>query len=208
MTGDPRVANAEGYDRIAERYAAWGRVDEGSVKTRYRQRLLALLPATGARVVDLGCGTGAQVTRHLAERHRVVGVDRSAHSLSLARASLPAVDLVRADLADVAFAPGSVDAVAAFFSVIHLPRDDHAGLFASVRRWLRPGGVFVVTLGLGDTAESWGDLLGARLFWSSWDRPTSLRLLTEAGLTVDSAVDEVEVEDGVPRAHLWVVARA
>jgi SAM-dependent methyltransferase len=208
VTGDPRVANAEGYDRIAERYAAWGRVDEGSVKTRYRQRLLDLLPPTGARVVDLGCGTGAQVTRHLAERHRVVGVDRSARSLAIARGSLPDVDLVRADLADVAFAPGSVDAVAAFFSVIHLPRDDHAGLFASVRRWLRPGGVFVVTLGLGDTAESWGDLLGARLFWSSWDRPTSLRLLTEAGLTVDSAVDEVEEEDGVPRAHLWVVARA
>jgi hypothetical protein len=52
-----------------------------------------------------------------------------------------------------------------------------------------------------------GGLLGARLFWSSWDRATSLCLLDDAGFEVLSAVDEVEDEDGVPCAHLWVVAR-
>jgi SAM-dependent methyltransferase len=204
---DPKPANEAGYDAIAERYAAWGRTDAGSVKARYLRRLLDLLPASGARVVDLGCGTGAQVTRHLAERHGVVGVDRSAHSLALARSGLPTVALVRADLGEVAFAPGTVDGVAAFFSIIHLPRDEHGALFTSIHRWLRPGGVVVATLGLADRAEDWGDLLGARLCWSSWDRPTALRLVADAGLEVLSAVDEVEEEDGIPHTHLWVVAR-
>jgi SAM-dependent methyltransferase len=204
---DPSRVNADGYDHIAERYAAWGRTDDGSVKARYRRRLLAHVPDGGARIVDLGCGTGAQVTRHLAERHHVVGVDRSRRSLALAGTDAPGARFVLADLAEVAFAPASVDAVAAFFSVIHVPRARHAPLFAAVHRWLRPGGVFVVTLGLGDTEGDWGDLLGARLFWSSWDRATSLRLLADAGFTVESAVDETEDEDGIPRTHLWVVAR-
>lgn len=216
MGVDPKQANVEGYDRIAEAYAAWGRTDDASVKARYVRRLLDLLPPAGARVVDLGCGTGAQVTRHLAERHRVVGVDRSACSLAIARADRsaglvraerPSVGLVRADLGDVAFAPGSVDGVAAFFSIIHLPRDEHAGLFRSMHRWLRPGGVVVATLGTGDEAEGWGELLGARLCWSSWDRPAALRIVADAGFDVLSAVDEVEEEDGLPRTHLWVVAR-
>jgi SAM-dependent methyltransferase len=206
VTTDPKRAVAAGYDRIAERYAAWGRTDPDSVKARYVRRVLDG-QTSGSRIVDLGCGTGAQVTRHLAADHRVVGVDRSTHSLALARRELPEVAFVQADLADVAFAPASLDAVTAFFSVIHLPRDEHAGLFAAVHRWLRPGGRFVVTLGLGDTAESWGDLLGARLFWSSWNRATNLRLLTEAGFTIESATDETEQEDGIPRTHLWVVAQ-
>jgi SAM-dependent methyltransferase len=207
VTLDPKPANAAGYDAIAERYAAWGRTDDTAVKARYRRRLLDLLPPAGARVVDLGCGTGAQVTAHLAQRHQVVGVDRSAHSLAVARAEVPSVALVRADLGDVAFGPGTVDGVAAFFSIIHLPRDEHADLWRSIAGWLRPGGVVVATLGTADEAEAWGDLLGARLCWSSWDRDTNLRLVAEAGLEVLSAVDEIEEEDGVPCSHLWVVAR-
>jgi SAM-dependent methyltransferase len=203
---DPKRAVADGYDQIAEAYAAWKPAGPGSVKDRYLRLVLDRL-TDGARVLDLGCGTGAQVTRPLAERHWVVGVDRSPRSVALARLEVPRARFVLADLARVAFAAGSFDAVIAFFSLIHVPREEHASVLADVARWLRPGGSFVVTLGVAPQAEDWGSMLGARLFWSSWDREANLRLVAEAGLTIDTAVDETEDEDGVPFTHLWVTGR-
>lgn len=198
---------AEGYDLIAERYAAWKPAGPASVKGRYLRVVLDALPPTGARVLDLGCGTGVQVTRALAERHRVVGVDRSPRSLALARHEVPRAWFVLADLAQVGFAPASFDAVTAFFSLIHAPREEHAGVLADAARWLRPGGWFVATMGTGEGTDGFGEMLGARLFWSSWDRDTNLRLVEGAGLEVRSALDETEDEDGVAFTHLWVVAK-
>ncbi len=204
---DPKLAVARGYDQIAEAHAAWKPAGPGSVKDRHLQLLLGQLPDRGARVLDLGCGTGAQVTRPLAERHWVVGVDRSPRSLALARVEVPAARFVLADLARVGLAPASFDAVIAFFSLIHVPRDEHAAVLADVARWLRPGGRFVLTMGSGEGSEAWGELLGARLWWSSWSRDANLGLVEAAGLEVHTAADETEDEDGVPVTHLWVTGR-
>jgi hypothetical protein len=54
---DPKQIVADGYDRVAERHAAWAsniRVDE---REYYTALILAELPA-GAAVLDLGCGAG------------------------------------------------------------------------------------------------------------------------------------------------------
>ncbi|WP_018411198.1 tRNA (guanine(46)-N(7))-methyltransferase TrmB [Methyloversatilis thermotolerans] len=56
-----------------------------------------------ALIIDSCCGTG-ESTRHLAEshpRHKVVGVDQSAHRLSRAPAMPPNGLLLRADMVDV-----------------------------------------------------------------------------------------------------------
>ena len=66
---DARRVVREGYDRIAHRYEAWG--DHGGVRRRYVGLLRDAVP-TGARVVDLGCGTGKHGTTLLTDRYRVV----------------------------------------------------------------------------------------------------------------------------------------
>ena len=70
MVDERRQLVADGYDVIADRYVRWGdRTDD--VKSTYIDRCLQLVPR-GSRVLDLGCGTGAHVTRSLtsAYRHR------------------------------------------------------------------------------------------------------------------------------------------
>src|SRR4029450_11428159 len=62
----------------------------------------------------LSCGA-ARVPANLPTRARVVGVDISAAQLELARRNAPAARFVRADMVDLAFAPGSFDAVGAFW---------------------------------------------------------------------------------------------
>src|SRR5437868_768090 len=89
---DPKQIVADGYDQIAETYAARAvRASQrvgGSGRDRFLAAYLADLPA-GARVLDLGCATGVPVARTLAERFIVTGVDVSPQSIELARQNVP-----------------------------------------------------------------------------------------------------------------------
>jgi SAM-dependent methyltransferase len=117
---------------------------------RYRHwvaELAGLLPAR-ARVVDLGCGAGVPGTLALTERGLdVLGVDFSAVQLARAVRLVPAARFVRADMAEFQLRPASVDAVTAFYSLIHLPLADQRALLPRIRAWLRPGGHLLAVVG-------------------------------------------------------------
>ena len=195
-----------GYDRIGQDYAEWRSTHGPDVRGAYLERVCSSLTA-GARVLDLGCGTGAHATAALAASYEVVGVDLSVQSLERARAVMRDVPLVQADITTVGFKPQSFDAVVAFYSLIHVPREDHAHVLAAVATWLRPGGWFVGSFGARTGSDGEGEFLGASMYWSSWDEATTLRLVREAGLDVVSARRETEDEDGRPVEHFWIVAR-
>ena len=59
----------------------------------------------------------------------------------MAHSKVPEADFVRADIAHVPFADGVFDALIAFYSIIHVPRDEHIELMANVYRVLCPGGI-------------------------------------------------------------------
>jgi hypothetical protein len=108
-------------------------------------------------------------------------------------------------MVDLAFAPGSFDAVVAFWTLIHVPREVHASLFARVHGWLKPGGLFAGTLGSGDNqAEHVPDFYGAPMYWSHFAGDTNRGLLRDAGFDLIQA-DEIEDEGETP---LWVIATA
>jgi malonyl-CoA O-methyltransferase len=99
-----------------------------------------------ARILDLGCGSGARM-RPLARKYprsRVIGVDISAAMLAKAAArgrwwSKPSV--VAANAAALPFANNSIDLV---FANLLLPySDDIAALLKEISRVLRKDGVFV-----------------------------------------------------------------
>jgi SAM-dependent methyltransferase len=205
MPEDPRDIVESGYDAIAERYADQIRAGRGP-ETYFRSFLAHVLERVpeGGTVLDLGCGAGL-VAADLTKHARVVAVDRSAGQLELARRNAPDATLVRADMTEVAFAPGSFDAVVAFWTLIHVPRVAHAPLLARIRTWLRPGGQFAGTLGSGDNpADLVPDFFGASMYWSHFDAETNRMLLRETGFEVLQA-DEIEDEGETP---LWVIATA
>src|SRR4051812_9389858 len=149
---------ADGYDAIAERYATWGRGTVGTVRDQYVSLLCSRL-ATGATLVDLGCGTGAHATSQLAERFRTIGVDSSPRSIEIARGTVPSASWVVGDMASVAFRAESCDGVLALYSLIHVPREEHGAVLRAIARWLRPGGWLVVTMSAGEGGESEGRFL-------------------------------------------------
>jgi ubiquinone/menaquinone biosynthesis C-methylase UbiE len=204
---DPKRIVEAGYDRIAERYAAWAGLELTGERARYVAMLCARLPR-GAAVLDLGCGAGVPVTRALAERFRATGVDISGHSIALARQRAPEATFVQADMASVAFPPASFDAVVAFYSLIHVPRDEHAGILRAITSWLRPGGLVIATMGAAATDHGYEeDWLGAPMYWSHFDTAANRQLAAAAGFQILEAREASEDEDGVSVTHAWIVAR-
>ncbi len=98
--------------------------------------------APGARILDLGCGTGANL-QFLSRFGRVVGLDRgpAAARYSRERTHLP---VVQGDVVGLPFASNSVDLVTAFDLVEHI--DDDRRCVGEMARVCRPGGHLLVTV--------------------------------------------------------------
>jgi ubiquinone/menaquinone biosynthesis C-methylase UbiE len=197
----------QGYDQIAERYAAWAAQVWSDERARYTNLIIRNL-SDGAEVLELGCAGGGQTTQALAERFNLTGVDLSARNVGLARANVSSATFLHADMTALEFESERFDAVVAFFSIIHVPREEQPGLLAQIARWLRPGGLFVATMGASATENGYEeDWLGAPMYWSHFDAETNQQLVEEAGLVIESATLETANEDGALVTFLWVVAR-
>jgi cyclopropane fatty-acyl-phospholipid synthase-like methyltransferase len=204
---DPRTELvAQGYDAIADRFVEWRDEIVGDPRRWWADALASRL-ADGARVLELGCGAGVPDTQLLAERFEVTGVDISTEQIRRARASVPDAEFIRADFTSLELGPGIFDAVAAFYSFNHVPRDLLGTVFGRIHSWLVPRGLFLVSLGATDTPDWTGDFLGAPTFFSGFPPDTNRRLLDGAGFErlLDEVVTFVEPE-GEATFH-WILAR-
>lgn len=193
-----------GYDTLGPRFGEWDARVEGDPSKRFLEELAGRLPA-GARVLDLGCGNGAKVAR-LAEMFELVGVDLSEEQLRLARAEVPHATFVHCDFADLDFAAETFDAVTAFYSIMHVPREEHRALLGRIMRWLKPSGLFLTSLSHVGGDDWTGKWLGVPMFFSGFDAETNRRLVRDAGfeLVLDELVWMREPQGDV--AFLWVLA--
>lgn len=203
MTEDPKALVAAGYDAIAEAYLE--RYGRSKVRDYWLKELIARVPAH-ARVLDLGCGAGVPVARDLAAHgFDVVGVDGSARQIDMARRNVAGAEFVQADITTVELSTAAFDAVAAFHSMTHVPRDEHPALLQRIATWLKPGGLFIASMGaepLRDHCEEW---LGARMFFSHHGADENVALVRAAGFTIERA--DVVAQDNEDASFLWIVAR-
>jgi SAM-dependent methyltransferase len=141
----------------------------------------------------------------LAERFEVVGVDLSEEQLRIARAAAPAATFVHADFRELDFPERSFDAVIALYSIVHVPRNEHAALFRRIASWLKPGGLFLASLSHVGGPDSTDEWLGVPMFFSGFDAETNARLVQAAGFKL--LVEELIFmrEPGAEVGFLWVL---
>ncbi|GAA0485443.1 class I SAM-dependent methyltransferase [Streptomyces sp. NPDC046215] len=181
--GLDRTGQAEAFDAIGDRYDEAfphkeGQLDSGAWLAR-------TLPP-GSRVLDLGCGTGIPTARQLAEAgHDVVGVDISSGMLALARANVPGAHFVEADLATLRDGRlGSFDGVAAFFTLLMLPRPEIPHALRMLHGLLRPGGLLALSMVEADVDDFSMPFLGHSIRVSGYLRDELRQVVCEAGFEV------------------------
>ncbi|MDE5463815.1 bifunctional 2-polyprenyl-6-hydroxyphenol methylase/3-demethylubiquinol 3-O-methyltransferase UbiG [Bradyrhizobium sp. CSS354] len=130
------------YRSNARSYADWAKAPS----TRLRG-FLALLPSGGS-ILELGCGAGNHSAVMLAEGFSVRATDGSPEMAEIASQRLGhAVEAMRFDQLD---AHEAYDGVWASACLLHVPRDELAGILARIHRALRPSGVFYASYKMGE----------------------------------------------------------
>ncbi len=123
-----------------------------------------------------------------------VGLDFSQAQLRLATENVPDLPLVQADITTLPIADDVFDAITAYHTLIHLPRDDHQTAITELARVLRPGGRLLVSEGPTEWRGANSDWLdtGFEMRWSIADEQATRTELQSAGFTI---VDDCEVND-------------
>ena len=173
------------------------------MEAHWLDRLLSLLPASPS-ILDIGCGMGEPIARHLIERGCVVnGIDSSEPLIALCRERFPRQDWQVADMRELAL-DRDFDGLIAWDSFFHLTPDDQRRMFPRFRNHAADGAALLFTSGPGQ-GEAIGSFEGEPLYHGSLD-PTDYRaLLDENGFIV---VEHV-VEDPNCGGHtIWLAQRA
>jgi ubiquinone/menaquinone biosynthesis C-methylase UbiE len=136
---------AHRYDR-GMRLLSRGRIDE------VYERLAVMVAAPGSRILDVGCGTGGVALACAARGAEVVGIDRNADMLEVARSkTLPfgargTVEWLQLSAAEVEdrFEPSSFDGITACLVFSELSPDEQAYVLGACLTRLQPGGHLVL----------------------------------------------------------------
>lgn len=174
----------------------------------YVDRILEDLP-TGARVLDLGCGTGEPVAKYIIERgFTVTGVDESSEMLKFARQTVPESELIHADIVTVELSD-TFDAAVAWDSMFHVERKHHAAIYCKLANALREGARLLLSVGGSAPAEDdsvegfTSEMYGQTFYYSGFAPEVARKLIEASGFEIELW----EVDDPSSRGHIAVVAR-
>ncbi len=124
MTNKQKEIVRKGYDKLSYAYRNDNATDAEGFYTEWVSCLKEKIPEDSP-VLDLGCGCGLPATKLLAEYFKVTGVDFSEVQIERARILVPSAEFICSDIADVQFSNDSFAAVVSFYTIIHIPLDEH-----------------------------------------------------------------------------------
>jgi len=193
----------EGYDEVAEKYLAMRNEDLEEMK--FLPEFSSLIPQDG-KVLDAGCGAGLPFTKYLSDRFDVIGIDLSEKQIELAKKNVPNAQFFVRDMTELDYPDNFFDGILAYYSIIHVPRDEQYDLFVNFHRMLKPNGVALFSLHSTDDPESvFDDFFDSTMYWSGFDKDTNLKMLTEIGFEI---IWSKLVEDSLGDSkHLFVFIR-
>lgn len=182
-----------GYDQVAAEYADKFK-DEMDFKPFDRDCLDRLAREVGdlGPICDLGCGPG-QIARYL---HRLgadtLGVDLSPRMVAEAQRLNPEIPFHQGDMLSLLDADHSWGGIAAFYCIIHIPREQVVDALREMKRVLKPGGVLLLTFHIGDEIKHLDE-------W--WEKPVNLDFAFYQTAEMESWLQEAgyELEDTLVR---------
>lgn len=200
------------YDRVAENYAEdfRGELDKKPFDRRMLEWLVEKVDHLGI-ICDMGCGPG-QVARYLFDQGATVcGLDLSPKMVEQARRFNPDIDFEQGDMLTLSnVAANSYGGIAAFYSIIHIPRQAAVQALQEFWRTLRPGGTLLLTFHIGQEIihrnEWWGKEVSLDFIFYETEEMKSH--LATAGFALDEVIERDPYPDvEYPSRRAYVFAR-
>ncbi len=190
---------AEGW--IADRGRAFGRGGRVLDEAAALERFVAALPP-GARVLDVGCGSGWPWGAALLDRgFRVTGVDTSPNLIAHATATLPAGEWIVGDMRTLDLGR-TFEGLLVWFSLFHLTPQDQRTTLARILAHASPKAALLMTAGWGEAGVSVGDWRGEPLYHASLDPEEYRAILGDHGFVVDASLSDLDA------TRVWLARRA
>ncbi len=208
MSHEKREQYRVSYDAVAEEYAR-RILDELAHKPFDRAQLDRFAEAIGDGLAcDLGCGPG-QIARYLHERGvKACGIDLSPEMIANAKRLSPEIEFRQGDMLALDVPDEAYAGIAAFYSIIHIAREDLERAFCEMKRVLKPGGLLLVAFHLGEETihlDAW------------WEKPVCVDFflfrseeitqhLRAAGLAIEEVLEREpypDVEHQSRRAYIF-----
>jgi SAM-dependent methyltransferase len=205
---EAKDSTRESYDRVSGEYAS-RLADELDHKPFDRERLdeLATRWSGAGPVVDLGCGPG-QIAGYLHARGvDASGIDLSPGMIERARALFPTIEFRVGDMRALDLDDESLAGITAFYSIIHIPRDEVPGVLGELHRVLEPKGLLFLAFHLGNKVEhldEWFDL-PVSVDFCFYEREEMEAWVRDAGFEIEAARERdpyPDVEAQTRRAYL------
>lgn len=199
-----------GYDTVAEDYAREFH-DEMSKKPFDRKMLDWLAEKVNGlgTICDLGCGVG-QVADYLHSRGAsACGIDLSTEMIKQARRLNPDVAFQQGNMLALAEVAGdSFGGIAAFYSIIHIPRPSLVDALREMKRVLCPSGRLLLTFHIGQKvlhiAEWWNKPVSLDFYFFETEEMKSW--LTQAGFELEEVIERdpyPDIEVQTRRAYVF-----
>jgi SAM-dependent methyltransferase len=186
------------YRRNAEAYAEWAKAPSKRLK-----EFLALLPQGGS-ILELGCGAGNHAAQILAAGFTLRATDGSPEMAAIAARRLGhPVETMRFHELDEHEVR---DGVWASACLLHVPRDELAGVLARIHRALKRDGVFYASYKIGD-GDGGRDSLGRYYNYPSPEWLKSAYAASGAWHQLKSDTSEIKSFDEAPATMLHIVVR-
>ena len=200
-----------GYDAVSQDYAEKYK-DEMDHKPFDRDCLDRLARDVGevGPICDMGCGPG-QIARYLYRKGvKTLGVDLSPNMVAEAQRLNPEIHFHQGDMLSLPDEDDSWGGIAAFYCIIHIPREQIVDALREMKRVLKPGGILLVTFHIGQEIRHLDE-------W--WEKPVNLDFafylptemagwLKEAGYElIETLVREPNPEVEVATQRAYVFAR-
>jgi SAM-dependent methyltransferase len=185
------------YRSNAQSYADWAKAPSMRLRA-----FLALVPPGGS-ILELGCGAGNHSAVMLEAGFAVRATDGSPEMAAIAARRLG--HPVEAMLFDELKAQEVYDGVWASACLLHVPRDELAGILTRIHRALKPSGVFYASFKVGEGDGR--DNLGRYYNYPSpdWLRSTYAAAGKWDSLSTDTSV--IQSFDQTPANMLHLVVR-
>ena len=197
------------YDQVAAEYAEKFKdeMDDKPFDRDCLDRLAREVRDLGP-ICDLGCGPG-QIARYL---HRqgvhTLGVDLSPRMVAEAQRLNPEIHFHQGDMLALPDADHSWGGIAAFYCIIHIPRNQVVDALRELKRVLKPGGVLLVTFHIGQEIkhlDEWWEK-SVNLDFAFYETEEMETWLEEAGYEIEETLvrePNPAVEVATRRAYLF-----